>query len=417
MRVITVLIGLISLFSLTCRGGHIVVSDSADIEGTKYVDMYVPSSPVIVAGKMLASDLFDQYAPFLRNITQTFTGYARGMEPRGIPPSNWAKVRSEDESYIALFSYKSVHRCREKGMLGSKLVDAISIVDLRTHFEDKPQFYMARTAVAQRLSVHTVTTTAPEVYTVVQSYANFTSLQGAHSDVRIIPFSRKCKYLTNGPYKDAYYLTTGSVHDVNWTERQFLSILDKSLNIIRSWVLLDPDTQKSISRPQKNWLPFWDTKGCKLLLSKRFGPEHVVGEFTHWRNTNEMVYIETLIVSPSPARVPNDYMIRGSAPPVEHFLLDNGLKVGCVHLRGKQKVYRHALYIIESHYPYNIVSYSPLFSMKPYREVEFVMSINVLPCGSLELTHGSMDCEPRLAIYNQTDFRRNFREFLKISFN
>ena len=399
-------------------GGHIVVSDAADIDGTKYIDMYIPSQPVTVAGKMLGTDLFDEYAALLRNITQPYSGWRQGMEVRGIPPSNWAKVRRLDGSYAALFSYKSVHRCREKSLLGSSIVDAISVVDLRVFFDDKPQFYMSRTGVADRLSVHTVTTPASEVYAVTKGYSNFTELPGAHSDVRIIPFSRECKYLTQGPYANAHFIVTGSVHDSNWQEKQFLAVLDEDMNPLRSWVLHDPDTEKSVSRPQKNWLPFWDVKGCKLLLSKRFGPDHVVGEFKHWRNMNEhFVNVETLIISPSPARVPNDYLIRGGAPPIKHPLLEKGYLVGCVHLRGKTKVYRHALYIVESQYPYNIVSYSPLFAMKPYREIEFVMSLNVMPDLSLELTHGSQDCEPRLAIYNQTDFRKNFREFLHITFD
>ena len=128
-----------------------------------------------------------------------------------------------------------------------------------------------------------------------------------------------------------------------------------------------------------------------------------------------MVDIATLIVSPSPARVSSEYFIRGGAPPVVHPFLESGYVVGCVHMRGKLKVYRHALYVMESKYPYNIVSFSPLFAFKPYRDIEFIMSVNVMEDGSLELSHGSMDCEPRLAVYNVTMFRKDFAEYMRLS--
>ena len=397
---------------LLLEGARIVVNDPADIEGTSFIDLFLPSWPVVVAGSVPAYSLFGEYSDMLKSISMPGPGYMGG-ETRGIPPSNWVKFRKADGTMGALFSYKSVHKCKDKEMVGSTVVDSINILQLRMKFNDRPEFYMSRTGIADRLSLHSVTTPATEMYNVNKLIGNWTLLEGAHSDVRIIPFARECKYLTSSSiFHNAYYVITGAVHDRHWTERQFLAILDDNFDIIKSWVLLDPDTADALTRPQKNWLPFWDK--CKLILSKRFGPDHVVGEFKSWRSAETMVDVHTLISSPSPSQVPSNYMIRGSAPPIHHPLLEAGFVVGCIHLRGKTKIYRHALYILETKYPYNIVSFSPLFSFKPYRDIEFVMSMNVLPDLSIELTHGSMDCESRLAVYNQTFFRKHFEEFLKI---
>lgn len=416
--ILTLLILLLcSIVLVEIRGGHIVVSDPADVSGTSYVDMFLTSYPIAVGGNRPAFEIFGNHSDLLKSIITKGKGYMDGGEPRGIPPSNWAKIAKPDGSgHVAFFNYKSIHRCQQKAMVGSSIVDSINVVELRIKFNNEPEFYMSRTAVAERISIHSVTTPAKEIYVVKKVIDRFTDNQGAHSDVRIIPFKRECKYLSNGPgLKDAHYVAAGSLHDRHWQEKQFLSVLDNEYNVVASWVLRDPETAKSLTRPQKNWLPFWDK--CKLILSKRFGPEHVVGEFNEWKSKDKEIDIPNLITSPSPARVPNPYMIRGSAPPVHHPLLDADYAIGCVHLRGKLKVYRHSLYVVETKYPYNIVSYSPLFSFKPYRDIEFVMSLNPLPDGSLELTHGSMDCEPRIAIFNRTYIEENFKAYLKLSFD
>ena len=105
-------------------------------------------------------------------------------------------------------------------------------------------------------------------------------------------------------------------------------------------------------------------------------------------------------------------MIRGSAPVVFHPLLQPGLAIGCVHVRGKKKLYRHALYVMETSYPYHILSFSPLFAFKPYRDIEFVMSLVVTPDYDIEMSHGSSDCEPRLAFFNWTIIETVFSEFV-----
>ena len=211
-------------------------------------------------------------------------------------------------------------------------------------------------------------------------------------------------------------MLSGAAHsgEADWTEQMFLAVMDKDFNTLKSWLLTDPDTVKSGSRSQKNWLPFWDK--CKLMLSKRFGPQHVVSEFTHLRSSEDSVSVPTTITTLSPAEVPSDYMIRGSAPVVFHPLLEKGLAVGCVHLRGKFKVYRHALFVMETSYPYHILSYSPLFSFKPYRNIEFVMSLTVNKDHGLEISHGSSDCEPRIALLSWKILQSWFGEYEKRSF-
>ncbi len=402
---------------ISIHGGHIIVSDPADVSGMSYIDMFLTSYPIAVAGDHAAYEIFGNYSTLMNGIISRGKGYMDGGEPRGVPPSNWAKVpKADGNGYIAFFNYKSIHRCQQKSMPGSSIVDSINVVDLRIKFNNNPEFYMSRTAVAEKLSIHSVTTPAKELYVVRQVLDHFTTFPGAHSDVRVIPFKRECKYAASGPLlKDAQYIAAGSLHDRHWQEKMFLSILDSKYNVLTSWVLRDPETAKSLSRPQKNWLPFWDK--CKLIVSKRFGPEHVVGEFKEWHSKEKEIDVPNLISAPSPARVPNPYMIRGSAPPVTHPILDDGFLIGCVHLRGKLKVYRHSLYVMESRYPYNIVSFSPLFAFKPYRDIEFVMSLVPLPDGSLELTHGSMDCESRVAVFNRTYIEEHFKAYLKLSFD
>jgi hypothetical protein len=149
------------------------------------------------------------------------------------------------------------------------------------------------------------------------------------------------------------------------------------------------------------------------MFSKRFGPEHVVSEFSHLRSSDELVSMPNTITTVSLAEVPSDYMIRGSAPVINHPKLQPGLGIGCVHLRGKFKVYRHALYIMETSYPYHILSFSPLFAFKPYRKIEFVMSLSLTGNYDIVLTHGSSDCEPRISFFNWTTVSRYFSEYMR----
>ncbi len=59
-----------------------------------------------------------------------------------------------------------------------------------------------------------------------------------------------------------------------------------------------------------------------------------------------MLYtVETVARSDSPSSPPSDIFVRGSAPVVSHPNLKPGYALGCIHVKGKHKVYRHALYI------------------------------------------------------------------------
>ena len=387
---------------------YINVNDSESIVERYHIDDYFPAFSVAVTGSRPALRAFDKkYWKLLRSTI------ARGPErygpTRGVTPYNWAKLVAHDGSLYGLFSYKTINSCNEI-VSDTKLHDFIDIVALRTRFNDNPEFFMTRTMLGRSISIHTVTTPATEIYFVYKSFSNITSLLGAHSDVRIIPFSQNCRYFEmHRTLKSARYVLTGAVHIHDWHENQFLAVADENFDIIYSSILFDPEEPE---RTQKNWMPFWD--GCKLMFTKRFGPEHVVSEFTGWKTLNGRFPMKDLIRTPSPAFVPSEYMIRGSAPVISHPLLDRQFLLGCVHLHGKTKVYRHALYVMSSSYPYEILSFSPLFAFKPYRPIEFVMSLFVSKNGDLELSHGSMDCEPKLAIIPVEKVRVYFREYLKI---
>lgn len=164
-----------------------------------------------------------------------------------------------------------------------------------------------------------------------------------------------------------------------------MAIVDHDFTALASWTLMDADPAQT-GKKQKNWMPFWDVKraqdtgqnSCRLLLSKRFAPQHIVGEFTDWSAASgTKVFIETVASSTSPAHVPAETFVRGSAPPVVHPQFKEGFAIGCIHVKGKHKVYRHALYIIETSHPYRIVSFSSLFSFNPLRNIEFVMSLYI----------------------------------------
>lgn len=408
------LIAIIFLWLLTdIDSGKIKINDPSDITGTKHIDIYLVSYPVALGGSTRIIDSFDE------NLKSVLLGM---MKPgiaaipfsgvRGIPPSNWVKFKGSHGEDLAIFTYKSVHRCVQKELEGSLLVDSLNVNKLKKYFDSQPAFYMARSAIAHRVNIHTVTTEVAELYVIDKVYNVMTSQNGAHSDIRVIPFSQdKSCYFDRSPLlKRAMYVLTGAAQKNDWTEQVFLSLMDENLDVIKSWLLVDPDTSTT-SRSQKNWLPFWDK--CKLMLSKRFGPEHVVAEFTHLRSSEEVVIVPSTVTTLSLAEVPSEYMIRGSAPVIVHPLLQPGLAIGCVHIRGKLKVYRHALYIMETSYPYHILSFSPLFAFKPYRNIEFVMSLSITETSDLLLTHGSSDCEPRVAFFNWTLLSDVFAEYVK----
>ena len=400
---------------IVSAGGKIRINDPADVTDQALIDHYIDSYPVVVGGRESNIDMFEEsMRDELRGMIRRGSAALPMGEIRGIPPTNWARFKGPSGEDMAIFSYKSVHRCVASQMEGSNVVDALDMGKLKDRYgEQHDMFYMSRSAVAKKHYIHTVTTEMPELYIVEKTYSTFTKSQGAHSDIRVIPFTseKNCYYDRHPILKNAKYVLSGSAHSgaADWTEQMFLALMDDNFNIIISWLLTDPDTIISGSRSQKNWLPFWDK--CKLMLSKRFGPQHVVSEFTHLRSSENTVSVPTTISTLSPAEVPSDYMIRGSAPVVHHPLFEKGLVIGCVHLRGKFKVYRHALFVMETNYPYHILSYSPLFTFKPYRNIEFVMSLTVNKDNDLELSHGSSDCEPRIALLKWKVLKSWFGEY------
>ena len=117
---------------ISIHGGHIIVSDPADVSGMSYIDMFLTSYPIAVAGDHAAYEIFGNYSTLMNGIISRGKGYMDGGEPRGVPPSNWAKVpKADGNGYIAFFNYKSIHRCQQKSMPGSSIVDSINVVDLR----------------------------------------------------------------------------------------------------------------------------------------------------------------------------------------------------------------------------------------------------------------------------------------------
>lgn len=204
-----------------------------ELAGNDLIDFYLPSEPVVVGGPLSASSMFGKDKALLDSLIVPGKGYIPD-EKRGIPPNNWAKFKDNNGNDLALFSYKTVHRCIQNKLGNSMLVDQLSLVDLRRAFNDEPGFYMARTGVAKRVSnIHTVTTQAKELYVVESILNNITSISGAHADVRIIPFNRDCPYLLRRDpgLNRAQYVIVGSVHDKNWQERQFLGIVDENMDL------------------------------------------------------------------------------------------------------------------------------------------------------------------------------------------
>jgi hypothetical protein len=405
--------GLISLTEFPLISSKAIeVNSSTLIKDNNLIAFFINSYPIIVSGPNPVLDLFDSIdGPNLYQAILKKNDWPGN--PRGVPPFNWVKFESESGVTFGLFGYKTVNYCSKYANPKPNLYDSISNVRLLRAYNNTSNFYKSRTMLGRPLAIHSLATDAIELYSMDRSYKNFTHLPGAHSDIRVIPFARNCRYFDSSAiYKSARYVFVGAVQDHDWHEQQFLAIMDENFNIIISKILVDPLSPSA--RTQKNWMPFWD--GCRLMFSKRYGPEHVVAEFNRWRSTELVIEMPDTVKSWSPAIVPSEYFIRGSAPVVKHHLFEKDFAIGCVHLKGVKKIYRHALYVMETSYPYRIVSYSPLFAFKPYHDIEFVMSINVVrKDGSLELTHGSMDCESRLAIFPIERLQVIFREFFKVT--
>merc|ERR1711991_934091 len=130
-------------------------------------------------------------------------------EVRGIPPTNWARFKGVNGEDMAIFSYKSVHKCVGSQMEGSSIVDSLDMGKLKERYYERPErFYMSRSAIARKQYIHTVTTGAPELYIVEKTYSTLTTLHGAHSDIRIIPFTTEnnCYYDRNPILKNAKYV-------------------------------------------------------------------------------------------------------------------------------------------------------------------------------------------------------------------
>lgn len=414
------------------------------VTGKRYIDFYIKSFPVNVVGSAPVINYFGDtlsriYADLIRPIVYEDNPISPDQHvglPRGIPPSNWVKFNGPDGKTRGLFCYKSLNRC-DRSRLGdqSNLYDLLSLTDLRTSFKDQ-DYYETRTSIASLVHTQSLTAEAVETYYVTHVFNNFTHLAGAHSDIRIIPFDRSCQalLLDTPALSQAHFVFAGSVHANGWQEKQFIAVLDEKFQLIRSWVLADGEAER-FDKTQKNWLPFWSD--CRLLLSKRYAPEHVVGEFKswhidtsvlevsknkqnsksiRWENGHAYVNIWDMASSPSPASVPNAYFVRGSAPVIKHPLLNKEYSIGCVHVRGRFKIYRHVLFLQHMQHPYSIVQFSPLFAFSPYRDIEFVMSMVVREHDyGLEITHGSLDCEPRIAVLPWSKLKKMFPNYVNYS--
>lgn len=456
-----VILVIIQLFSSNIGYPEVSINISAakDVRQRDYIDLYLKSWPVdVVADDSVVSYFGKELSIILGNeIRSDHEAHEITGQPRGIPPSNWVKFVGRDNKIYGLFCYKSMNRC-DRGRMEADvtLYDTLNINDLRTRFQDK-DYYMTRTAIGPLVHTHSLTSKSTESYYMKHVYSNMTSMSGGHSDVRIIPFNREsCQHVLEIPgLRDASYVLAGAALASGWQERQYVAILDDSFRILKSWILLDAD-MKLKKKSQKNWLPFWgeasssgnsgheSAKQCKLLFSKRYASEHVVGEFNHWEIGQPLVEehghgmgstqpsigtpvisLTTVAKSISPAIVPSDYFVRGSAPVIKHPLLRDGYAIGCIHIRGKFKIYRHALFIQQLYEPYSIVKFSPLFAFSPYRDIEFVMSLVLRGVGNItnknvnndygiEITYGSMDCEPRISVITWDQLKTMFREYLRL---
>ena len=68
------------------------------------------------------------------------------------------------------------------------------------------------------------------------------------------------------------------------------------------------------------------------------------------------------------------------------------------------------------HAPCTVLHVSGLFVMEPFRNIEFVTSLFVGADSegeaTLHLTHGSSDCEPRVAVYPTSRMRIDFPKYV-----
>ena len=351
-------------------------------------------------------------------------------EIRGIPASNWVKFNDFEGRENALFIYKTIHRCNHLSpRLESWLYDSIDInkfnpMDATTtmttttrKFSKKGDInFITRSSIGRKVSIHTVTTELAEAY-LVNKANNMTIHYRTESDIRITQIPKTCQHsvqLKISGDSIPHYIFTGSYleYGTNWKEYQFLSIVDSQFMPLASWTLLGYEPHEA-KKKQKNWVPFWDESTCKLYISKKYAPSHDVGEITEWNlPTGGKMKIKSVLSSSSPASVPSETFVRGGAPPIFHPKLKPGLALGCIHVKGKHKVYRHALYIMETKPPFKILSFSSLFTFHPLRNIEFVMSLHVTSDGRLQLTHGSSDCEPRLSVFPLQRLKDEFGEYL-----
>ena len=390
---------------------YISLTDASEISGRKFVKFYIDSYPIIVTGDRPVMELFPEHQ--IRALNKVLHKVSKQPgEPRGIPPYNWVKFISKDGKVSGIFTYKTINACSlyHRRTENSQLFDHLSMLDLRRSHRERPKdYFLARTMIGSQLKIHSVTTNAFELYKMDIGFSNFTISTGAHSDIRVVPCPSNCSQYAQTGWKDhPSYVFSGTVHDNSWHEKPFVAFMNDKFELLSSKILIDPIYPK---KTQKNWLPFWD--GCQLLFSKRFGPDHVVGEFTSWKSMDSEAQVVDIAVSPSPSKVTTPFIIRGSAVPVSHPLLKDDYLIGCVHIRGTLKVYRHALYVMSNKHPYDILTYSPLFAFNPYKDIDFVMSIYVRNDGDLELTYGSVDCEPRLAMFPLEQLRILFQEYFK----
>ena len=449
----------------TYLGKEIILMDPTLLKNRSHIDFAIPSYSVGVVANYPVLDMFNKEESRIiaTKINKKAEYYWPG-ETRGIPPSNWAKFLIDDTSY-GLFTYKTLHRCNNMGPKVQRWIYDI-VGPLHTGNKDNriegTKAFKTRLASGPRKIIHSVTTQIGEIYD-VNLVDNMTTSHRTESDVRVIPIPKECRnYISNKMkfYNDNINMNDNNDNNVNllptllltgsymheesfWRETQFMAIagmdVNQQIRPIKSWTLEDTEG-KMKKRRQKNWIPFFvinrsmsstsksksktisiTTENeseiqCHLYLSKRYAPIHEVAEFTSWNapSSTEVAFDPSIsITTSSPAQVSNRYTIRGSAPPISHPLLRPGYLLGCVHVRGRIKVYRHALYIMKSTSPFDIVSFSGLFVFNPFRNIEFVTSLFIDPyTNHLQLTHGSSDCEARLAIYPVSQLRKDFGEYM-----
>ena len=442
--------------------GELSVSDPAEIKNRSRIDFTLRSYAVAVSSDVPLLDMFDaKDKAFLlphihRHVDVDYPG-----ESRAIPPSNWAKYSVDGHTY-GLFTYKTLHRCNNMGKRDDRFTfDQLNIHSItrkgRSGNEKEARqgtlLFLTRVAAGPVRHIHTLATRVGELYAVHQM-ANVTVSHNTESDVRAVPIPPSCRAIIQArlvqdteyrasmspneePAEPHVVLTGSYMHPGSfWRESQFLAVatVDKrtgSLVPLKSW-RLDDKVGFAKKRTQKNWLAFFTeteprgdstASGCRLMLSTRFAPQPLVQEFIQWDTPSRSLVLfdaeepsSTRFISNSPTPgVTTRYFLRGSAPPVRHPRLKEGYLMGCLHVKGRLKVYRTLLYVMEDTAPFNIVSFSGLFVFEPFRNIEFVSSLFVTTDAEgeplLQLTHGSSDCEPRIASYPMSRMRVDFPKY------